>query len=254
MPGARVLREGDLVKVDVTAELDGYVADACASIPVGTVRPRDGAAPRRRRGGAGARLPRDAGARLRESGGRRARGEARGLLGPPRAARPRRRARDPRTARVPSFDAPWANQRLTEGRSSRSSRSSAPGARDVVDDARRLDDPHRRRRPLGARRAHDRDHERRAARDHRVLSSPARSASPARSPTRRAPGPAEVAGAGERPDPDQDGRDLGEGEPLWPSPWWRRRPPWRTVVAARGRRLRGRSRSSVARSPRVRAA
>src|SRR5918998_2950034 len=37
IPGERVLRAGDLVKVDVTAELDGYVADACESIPVGGV-------------------------------------------------------------------------------------------------------------------------------------------------------------------------------------------------------------------------
>jgi methionyl aminopeptidase len=37
VPGDRVLREGDLVKVDVTAELAGYVADACESLPVGSV-------------------------------------------------------------------------------------------------------------------------------------------------------------------------------------------------------------------------
>src|SRR5215217_5975053 len=37
VPGERVLRAGDLVKVDVTAELDGYVADACESLPVGAV-------------------------------------------------------------------------------------------------------------------------------------------------------------------------------------------------------------------------
>ena len=37
IPGERMLQAGDLVKVDVTAELDGYVADACESIGVGTV-------------------------------------------------------------------------------------------------------------------------------------------------------------------------------------------------------------------------
>jgi methionyl aminopeptidase len=37
IPGERVLAQGDLVKVDVTAELDGYVADACVSLPVGSV-------------------------------------------------------------------------------------------------------------------------------------------------------------------------------------------------------------------------
>jgi len=35
IPGRRVLRDGDLVKLDVTAELDGFYADACVSVPVG---------------------------------------------------------------------------------------------------------------------------------------------------------------------------------------------------------------------------
>jgi methionyl aminopeptidase len=35
IPGARRLRRGDLVKLDVTAELDGFYADACVSVPVG---------------------------------------------------------------------------------------------------------------------------------------------------------------------------------------------------------------------------
>jgi len=35
VPGKRVLRDGDLVKLDVTAELDGFYADACVSVPVG---------------------------------------------------------------------------------------------------------------------------------------------------------------------------------------------------------------------------
>ena len=36
IPGKRRLRKGDLVKLDVTAELDGFYADACVSVPVGT--------------------------------------------------------------------------------------------------------------------------------------------------------------------------------------------------------------------------
>jgi methionyl aminopeptidase len=40
IPGARRLRDGDLVKLDVTAELDGFYADACVSVPVGRPRPR----------------------------------------------------------------------------------------------------------------------------------------------------------------------------------------------------------------------
>jgi methionyl aminopeptidase len=39
IPGPRRLQEGDLVKLDVTAELDGYYADACVSVPVGEVDP-----------------------------------------------------------------------------------------------------------------------------------------------------------------------------------------------------------------------
>src|SRR3954469_3700818 len=35
IPGARALRPGDLVKLDVTAELDGYYADACRTVAVG---------------------------------------------------------------------------------------------------------------------------------------------------------------------------------------------------------------------------
>jgi methionyl aminopeptidase len=35
IPGNRHLRKGDLVKLDVTAELDGFYADACVSVPVG---------------------------------------------------------------------------------------------------------------------------------------------------------------------------------------------------------------------------
>lgn len=37
IPGARALCEGDLVNVDVSAELDGFWADTGASVPVGTI-------------------------------------------------------------------------------------------------------------------------------------------------------------------------------------------------------------------------
>ncbi len=39
MPRARRLRDGDIVKIDVTAELDGYYADACITVPVGRPKP-----------------------------------------------------------------------------------------------------------------------------------------------------------------------------------------------------------------------
>ena len=41
IPGPRRLREGQLVKLDVTAELNGFYADACRTVPVGRVRPRE---------------------------------------------------------------------------------------------------------------------------------------------------------------------------------------------------------------------
>src|SRR3954451_7460628 len=40
IPGRRRLRRGDLVKLDVTAELDGFYADACRTVVVGDARPR----------------------------------------------------------------------------------------------------------------------------------------------------------------------------------------------------------------------
>lgn len=40
IPSGRVLREGDLVNIDVSAELDGYWADSGASYAVGQVAPR----------------------------------------------------------------------------------------------------------------------------------------------------------------------------------------------------------------------
>lgn len=39
VPGARVLREGDLVTLDVTPELDGFLADAAITVPVGRASP-----------------------------------------------------------------------------------------------------------------------------------------------------------------------------------------------------------------------
>lgn len=41
IPGRRRLRRGDLVKLDVTAELDGFYADACRTVSVGPPRAAD---------------------------------------------------------------------------------------------------------------------------------------------------------------------------------------------------------------------
>ena len=40
IPGERKLKEGDLVKLDVTVEKDGYMADAAITVPVGRVSPQ----------------------------------------------------------------------------------------------------------------------------------------------------------------------------------------------------------------------
>jgi methionyl aminopeptidase len=39
IPGDRVILQGDLVKLDLTAELDGYVADAAVTVGAGTLLP-----------------------------------------------------------------------------------------------------------------------------------------------------------------------------------------------------------------------
>lgn len=39
IPGQRVIRDGDLVKIDTACKLNGWCADAAITIPVGTVRP-----------------------------------------------------------------------------------------------------------------------------------------------------------------------------------------------------------------------
>lgn len=40
IPGARQLQEGDLVKLDVTVEKNGFMADAAITVPVGRVSPQ----------------------------------------------------------------------------------------------------------------------------------------------------------------------------------------------------------------------
>ncbi|HEX8912084.1 MAG TPA: type I methionyl aminopeptidase [Humisphaera sp.] len=39
IPGKRVLREGDVVSLDVALSLNGYCADTCATVPIGKVSP-----------------------------------------------------------------------------------------------------------------------------------------------------------------------------------------------------------------------
>src|ERR1051325_4729270 len=40
IPGCREIREGDLVKLDLVAEKDGYFADAAVTVPAGAVSPQ----------------------------------------------------------------------------------------------------------------------------------------------------------------------------------------------------------------------
>ena len=73
-PRARRLREGQLVKLDVTAELDGFYADACRTVPVGKAKRRAAAAHRpqpSRRSSAGSRAA-TAGATVNDIGAARA--------------------------------------------------------------------------------------------------------------------------------------------------------------------------------------
>jgi methionyl aminopeptidase len=136
IPGERVLRAGDLVKVDVTAELDGYVADACESIPVGAVDRET----ERLRAAAGAALRRGmavatAGARLRDVGAAVERVvEARGfsVLRDLHGHGVGRAIHEPPS--VPSWDAPWASQRLTEGLVMTIEPIIGAGGREVVED------------------------------------------------------------------------------------------------------------------------
>ncbi|MHB1572255.1 MAG: type I methionyl aminopeptidase [Solirubrobacteraceae bacterium] len=117
VPSDRRLRDGDLVKLDVTAELDGFYADACMSVPVG--RPRAEAvrlvASARRALDDGMRAAR-AGAPLRTIGA----AVQRTVTASGHSVCPElmghgigRRLHEPPD--VPNYDAPGAWQPLTEG-------------------------------------------------------------------------------------------------------------------------------------------
>jgi methionyl aminopeptidase len=136
IPGERVLRAGDLVKVDVTAELDGYVADACESMAVGSVDRQTerlgAAADAALRRGIGVAT---AGTRLRDVGAAVERVvEARGfsVLRDLQGHGVGRTIHEP--PEVPSWDAPWATQRLTDGLVMTIEPIIGAGGREVVED------------------------------------------------------------------------------------------------------------------------
>jgi methionyl aminopeptidase len=134
IPGDRVLRPGELLKVDVTAELDGFCADACETMPVGAVDP----SAERLRAAAEAALRRAlgiarAGTPLREVGAVVERVvEARGfsVLRDLTGHGIGRRLHEPPT--VPSWDAPWARRPLTTGLVMTIEPIIGAGGRDVV--------------------------------------------------------------------------------------------------------------------------
>ena len=37
IPGSRVLRDGDLLSIDIGTTLDGYVSDSAVTIPIGSI-------------------------------------------------------------------------------------------------------------------------------------------------------------------------------------------------------------------------
>lgn len=41
LPGKRVVKDGDLVSMDIGIDLDGYISDACVTYPVGNVKPEN---------------------------------------------------------------------------------------------------------------------------------------------------------------------------------------------------------------------
>ena len=108
---------------------------------------------------------------------------------------------------VPSWDAPWATERLTEGLVMTIEPIIGAGGRAGRRGRRRLDDPHARRRALRARGAHDRRHARSAARAHRSLSRPRPGLHHEReAPPGDHPGGPEVARAADGPDRDEQRR------------------------------------------------
>ena len=171
IPGRRRLQGGDLVKLDVTAELDGFYADACVSVPG---RQRASLNPRSRVRGAG-----------------------RSLRGAARVARPgtplnaigqavETTVADRGYAVCPALIGHGIGRRIHEApdvlnhfvpgpspaldrRAGDHDRADHLGRRRLAGPGRRrLDDLHRRRSPVGPRRAHDRHHRRSPDHPHRL--------------------------------------------------------------------------------------
>ena len=117
IPGDRELEPGDVVTLDVTAELEGYIADAALTVAVEPAAEADLALIRAAERGlaAGMRAAR-AGRQLREVGAaveRRVEGDGFAVLRPLTGHGVGRRIHEEPT--VPNFDHPRATGLLTEG-------------------------------------------------------------------------------------------------------------------------------------------
>ena len=180
-PRPRRLREGQLVKLDVTAELDGFYADACRTVPVGRVRPREqrlaaAAQSALKRGleaaTAGANVG-AIGAAVQQEVERRGFSVCEELTGHGIGRRIHEEPNVPNVA--------WDGPELTAGLVITVEPIIAAGVGERLRGRRRLDRPHRRRLAVRARRAHDRHHRRRAAAGDRVTRTRRRPRRPGRS-------------------------------------------------------------------------
>jgi methionyl aminopeptidase len=117
IPGPRALQEGDLVKLDVTIEKDGFMADAAVTVPVGEVtKERQNLVACAERAFAKAMLVARAGFRVWEIGGAVEREVRRSGFSVIRDLAGHGIGRTiHEEPRIPNYPEPQANQLLTEG-------------------------------------------------------------------------------------------------------------------------------------------
>ena len=137
VPGDRVLEPGDLVTLDVTAELDGFMADAAVTVPLPPVEPdtrRSAPAPRRR--SSRGCWPRRAGRPVSAIGRAvEAEVERRGFRVLRRAGRPWHRPHDPRAADRPQPRAARPARRAQRGAGDHDRADRLPSTRTALETA-----------------------------------------------------------------------------------------------------------------------
>ena len=156
IPGERAIREGDVVKLDLTAEKDGYVADAAVTVnvpPVGDQSRRMAECVRSRirsRHGTGA-----SGCSHQPDGWRDQSGSARGGIHDVDAVdRTRRRQKDARRSHDSEFLRSVFTRTFEGGFGHRGRADHLIGSQPHLHASRRLDHSHRRPAQRGALRAH----------------------------------------------------------------------------------------------------